>query len=106
MYYREIVDEVELDRRLLAMSERFLERVRGNVFLYRIPTALEQDGLQVVESTLPDHLFDDMVADNIPQVDFESIATHSEEPSSLSDSPAEPMPNPSTPLLQRGSSPT
>eukprot|EP00177_Eucheuma_denticulatum_P002612 GFKZ01004690.1.p1 GENE.GFKZ01004690.1~~GFKZ01004690.1.p1 ORF type:complete len:394 (-),score=30.51 GFKZ01004690.1:2608-3789(-) len=106
MYYPDVLDEVELDRHLLEMSQRFLERVRGNVFLYRIPTALEQDGLQVVGSTLPDHLFDDMVADNIPQVDFESIATHSEEPSSLSDSPTEPMPNQTTPLLQRGGSPT
>lgn len=88
-------DQAEIDRQVLQMSETFLRRVRGNVFLYRIPEALEQDGIQVVGNTLPEHLFDEMVQENVPQIDFEG----------LDDSPDENAPSSTptvtTPLLQQ-----
>lgn len=97
IYYRNVEEEAELDRRLLQMSERFLRRVRGNFFLYRIPAALEQDGIQVVENTLPDLLFDEMVQESIPHVDFETLEEVDENSTSQS--------NVRTPLLQQNSAP-
>lgn len=79
IYNRRVDNETQLDRELLVMSSNFLERVRRNVFLYRVPQALEQDGLQVVESTLPDHLFEELVADTIPLVSFEDAISASED---------------------------
>lgn len=97
IYYRNLEEEAELDRRLLQMSERFLRRVRGNVFLYRVPAALEQDGIQVVENTLPDQLFDEMLQESIPHVDFETLEDIDENSTSQS--------NARTPLLQQNSAP-
>lgn len=101
LYYRHVEDEIELDQRLLDMSDRFLRRVRGNVFLYRIPTALEQDGLQVVEGVLPEQLYDELDAHVPNVVDFETIASNSEEGGGERRDVF--VPHAGTPLLQRDS---
>lgn len=102
IYYRHVEEDVELDQRLLDMSDRFLRRVRGNTFLYRIPNALEQDGLQVVEGVLPEQLYDELDAHVMPNVvDFETIASNSEEGGA--ERRDDSVPHAGTPLLQRDS---
>lgn len=107
MYNRDFDRQVDLDRRLLEISERFLRRVRGNAFLYRVPTALEQDGIQVVESTIPDHLFDELFQENILEIDFENIEGSNEDTSTPQSTEETPLlqSTATTPLLQQ-SSPT
>lgn len=96
IYYRDVEDEAELDQRLLDMSHRFLRRVRGNFFMYRVPSALEQDGLQVVQNTIPDHLFDELFHESIPEMDFENLdESHNDLHAASSQSTIR------TPLLQR-----
>lgn len=87
-------DQAELDRRALQLSEAFLRRVRGNAFLFRIPEALEQDGIQVVGNTLPEHLFEELLHESIPHVEFDSL-------DDVNESAPPATPNARTPLLHR-----
>jgi len=97
IYLRDIEEEEDLDRRLLELSRSFLRRMRDNWFLSRIPTALEEDGLQIVETTLPSVLYEALIQEEerVPRIDFDEIENANGSDSADGDT------NASTPLLQR-----
>lgn len=85
IYLRDIAEVVDFDHQLVVMSNRFLGRVRQNWYLRRVPTALDEDALQMVENLLPEHLLDEISQEDIPEIDFEAL----EEPTAQSQPPAE-----------------
>lgn len=73
IYTHDVLEQAEFDNRLLTMSRRFLSRIRQNWYLQRLPRAMEEDAMQIVSNVLPEHLYDELLHEGVPRIEFENL---------------------------------
>ncbi|KAI0567805.1 hypothetical protein FGB62_1g659 [Gracilaria domingensis] len=91
--------DAEYEQQLVSNSERFLQQMRNNWFLTKVPRFFLENADLAVRTVLSEHLHDQV--DFVPNVDMDSFASEEDEESVLVQSA--PEANETTPLLERTS---